>query len=146
MVLTERRILSTWLFLAMLMANPLEGASNKLPRHSPPVGATYKRSLSLPVIGKQTIELKIISDCDARIMISGRLHLDEPVRYSFSPEGQLKFELTDTTHRILRRFRTTLDAAGYDGATDTSWVVVWPPLPLSIRIQLKREETIHAVS
>ena len=36
------------------------------------------------------------------------------------------------------RFRTSLDAAGYDGATDNAWVVVCPPLPLSVRIVLKR--------
>ena len=106
----------------------------------PPLGAVYSRTVRLPVIGKQTVELAIVSSNQARLMLSGRLNLDEPVSYSFSESGELRFELTEATQRLLRRFRTTLDAAGYDGGTDTSWVVVWPPLPLSVRIRLKRIE------
>lgn len=134
------------LLLRFAVAVTLGASATTLPRSAPPLGAVYKRTMSLPVIGEQTIELTIISDSAARIIMSGRLNLDEPVRYDITPEGQLHFELTDTTHRILRRFRTTLDAAGYDAATDTSWVVVWPPLPMSVRIQLKRNEEARDVS
>ena len=71
--------------------------------------------------------------------MEGRLNLDEPVDYSIDGEdGHLNFSLTDATVRMLRRFRTSLDAAGYDADTDTSWVVVWPPLPFSIRMKLPR--------
>ena len=53
----------------------------------------------------------------------------------------MQFSLTEATLRLLRRFRTSLERAGYDPDTDTSWVVVWPPLPLSIRVRLDRTET-----
>ena len=119
------------LSLSILAPTPVTAAAH------PPIGATYMRTVSLPVIGKQTIELAILSERLAKLVMRGRLNLDEPVSYQFD-DGKLSFELTEATHRILRRFRTTLDAAGYDGATDNAWVVVWPPLPLSVRIQLKR--------
>uniref|UniRef100_A0A7S3EZR3 Uncharacterized protein n=1 Tax=Haptolina ericina TaxID=156174 RepID=A0A7S3EZR3_9EUKA len=121
--------------LGVLSSTPL---SVHAPAHAPPIGAVYTRTVSLPVIGKQTVELSILSDKLARLILSGRLNLDEPVNYQFHRSGELSFELTEATKRILRRFRTTLDAAGYDGSSDTSWVVVWPPLPLSVRIRLNR--------
>jgi len=124
--------------LPMLLPVLALGVMSAAPVH-PPVGAAYKRTISLPVIGKQTVELVILSDKLARIMLSGRLMIDEPVSYSFS-EGKLSFELSQATKRLLRRFRTSLEAAGYDGRTDTSWVDVWPPLPLSVRIRLSRVE------
>lgn len=106
----------------------------------PPVGAVYTRTISLPVIGKQTVELSILSKGLARIVLSGRmLNVDEPVTYTFV-DGRLSFELSEETKRTLRRFRTSLEGAGYDGELDESWVVVWPPLPLSVRIRLKRAQ------
>ena len=77
----------------------------------------------------------------ARLQLEGRLELDEPVEYDISDEGQLSFSLTDSTKRLLRRFRTSLDAAAYDGADDTAHVVVWPPLPLSVSIKLQRVQS-----
>lgn len=59
------------------------------------------RTVRLPVIGKQTIELAIVSDRLARLVMTGMLNLDEPVRYRFA-DGDLNFELTEETHRILR--------------------------------------------
>ena len=83
----------------------------------------------------------------ARLKLDGRLKLDEPVEYDVTDEGELSFSLTDSTKRLLRRFRTSLDAAGYDGDADTAHVVVWPPLPLSVRIRLLRvPETTKAWS
>ncbi len=78
------------------------------------------------------------------MQLTGRLKLDEPVEYMYE-SGQLYFSLTEATMRLLRRFRTSLDAAGYDADTDTSWVVVWPPLPLSVRIRLDRTEQTSRV-
>ena len=138
------RLSPTVLIAAMLAIATLLAMSGLFPTTTrtpwrPPVGAVYARTLRFPVIGKQTIELAILSDKVARLIMSGRLNLDEPVSYHFeASSGEMSFELTDATRRLLRRFRTTLDAAGYDGSTDTSWVVVWPPLPLSMRINLNR--------
>ena len=47
------------------------------------------------------------------MQLTGRLKLDEPVEYMYE-SGQLYFSLTEATMRLLRRFRTSLDAAGYD--------------------------------
>ena len=104
----------------------------------PPLGAVYSRTVRLPVIGRQTVQLSIVSRKVARLQLMGRLSLDEPVQYEFSPSGELSFSLTESTLALLRRFRTTLNSAGYEAQTDTSYVDVWPPLPLSIRIRLDR--------
>ena len=85
-------------------------------------------------------QLSIISAHTARLQLSGRLELDEPVEYAVHPSGELNFSLTERTLRLLRRFRTSMESAGYEPDTDQAWVVVWPPLPLSIRIRLDRAE------
>ena len=74
----------------------------------------------------------------ARLQLQGRLQLDEPVEYDITDEGKLSFALTNSTKQLLRRFRTSLDAAAYDMSDDTAHVVVWPPLPLSVTIKLQR--------
>ena len=47
----------------------------------PPVGARYLRTLHLPVIGKQTLQLDILGATEARLLLAGALNLDEPVEY-----------------------------------------------------------------
>lgn len=83
-------------------------------------------------------QLSIVSRHQARLQLNGRLELDEPVEYEITDTGDLSFVLTSATKRLLRRFRTSLDAAAYDGDSDTAHVIVWPPLPLSVRIKLQR--------
>ena len=86
----------------------------------------------------ETQALSIVTETRARLQLRGRLELDEPVEYDISETGQLSFSLTDSTKRLLRRFRTSLDAAAYDSDADTAQVTVWPPLPLAVRINLHR--------
>jgi len=111
----------------------------------PPVGAVYSVTRWLPVIGGQKITLEIVSATQARLAMEGALNLDEPVQYEIEPSGELKFTLTSATHRILRRFRTSLCGAGYDKESDTAHVTVWPPLPLSVvrRARTKLHNTSH---
>ena len=105
----------------------------------PPSGAVYQRTVKLPVIGKQTIELQIISSTLARLNLSGRLKIVEPVQYAMDEDtGIFQFTLSPATKRILRKFRTSLCNAGWISDTDTAWVEVWPPLPVPIRIRLQR--------
>jgi len=83
-------------------------------------------------------QLTILTRNMARLQLQGRLQLDEPVEYDITDEGKLSFALTNSTKQLLRRFRTSLDAAAYDMSDDTAHVVVWPPLPLSVTIKLQR--------
>jgi len=106
----------------------------------PPVGAIYSVTKKLPVIGGQKITLEIVSTTKARLAMEGALNLDEPVDYDVEPSGELKFTLTNATHRILKRFRTSLCGAGYDTDSDTAHVTVWPPLPMSVRLRLGRTQ------
>ena len=109
----------------------------------PPVGARYLRTLHLPVIGKQTLQLDILGATEARLLLAGALNLDEPVEYTVCQEtGALDFRLTDNTHRILRRFRTSLRAAAFDPDNDEAFVTVAPPVVPAIKIKLNRVEAV----
>lgn len=78
----------------------------------PPIGAHYTRTLALPVIGQQTVELSILSGSVARLCMKGAISLDEPVKYFPSQDGGLGFSLSDATHALLKRMRTSLRSAG----------------------------------
>ena len=104
----------------------------------PPTGAVYERTIRLPVIGRQCVHLEIASNTLARLTLSGRLNLQEEVKYCVDEAGRLSFELSAATQRILRRFRTSMVEAGYSRDTDKAYVVVAPPLPLKVRISLNR--------
>ena len=106
--------------------------------YQPPLGAVYMRQIHLPIIGEQNISLAIITSTRAQLFLSGKLNVDEPVEYSIQSNGDVSFEINDRTKELLRRFRTSLISAGYDPVTDTARVVVCPPLPVSVRIQLER--------
>jgi hypothetical protein len=103
-----------------------------------PTGALYSRTLTLPIIGRQTVSLAIVSPSVARLLLSGHLVLDEPVVYQFLPSGDIKFHLTDETKRVLRAYRTTLIRAEYEEVSDTPVVVLSPPLPTLVHFRLKR--------
>ena len=121
------------LFLGCLLFVSTEAAAIH-----PPIGATYSHSLRLPVIGKQSVTLKIKSRSLAQLCLVGRLNIDDEITYNVDTEGKFTFELSEGTKRLLRRFRTSICGAGYESTTDKAYVEVWPPLPLSIRINLQR--------
>jgi hypothetical protein len=77
----------------------------------PPVGAHSHRTLALPVIGTQTVELFILSATVAHLSMKGAISLDEPVNY-FAQNGGLCFGLSESTKKLLRRMRTSLRNAG----------------------------------
>lgn len=104
----------------------------------PPVGAVYTRTLTLPVLGHQMLELSIINRTTAMLVMQGALNLNEPVLYRADGEGKLAFTLTDSTVRLLRRVRTSLQEAEYDRTSDSAYVTVSPPVVPAIRIRLDR--------
>lgn len=104
----------------------------------PPVGAVYTRTLTLPVLGNQMLNLSIINHTTAMLVMQGALNLNEPVLYRADGEGKLAFTLSDSTVRLLRRVRTSLQEAEYDKTTDSAYVTVSPPLIPAIRIRLDR--------
>ena len=107
-----------------------------------PIGAVYARTLTFPVIGSQKVTLSITSSRVARLQLEGRLILDEPVTYELQSSGEITFELTNETIRVLRAYRTTLVSATYDELSDSPCVVVSPPIMLRVHIVLKRVNAI----
>ncbi len=111
-------------------------------RAPPPVGANYKKTLSLPVIGDQTVVLNILSAARARLVMSGALTLEDTVEYEVDAAGALSFTLSAPTVALLKRMRTSLSAAGYTSTDDKAWFTISPPLVPAIRIQLDRESNL----
>ena len=105
---------------------------------SPPTGAVYKKTLPIPVLGRQSFHLRILSDRRAHLRIDGVLSVDEILDYKVKPCGAFSILIPDGLQNLLRKFRTRLVEFGYDSATDLPYVVVSPPLPTKIRIQLAR--------
>ncbi|KAG8465307.1 hypothetical protein KFE25_002614 [Diacronema lutheri] len=105
----------------------------------PPVGAVYARSLTLPVIGMQTVRLAIEGERCARLVLTGALSLDEPLEYGIDRHsGAFTFELGAGTLRLLRGMGVSLTAADYTPAGDTASVTIKPPAIGPIRIELSR--------
>jgi hypothetical protein len=107
--------------------------------HRPPIGATYEKSIGIPVLGHQVFSLHILSDNTAHLLVKGVLFLDEIVAYTVASGGALHCRLSDDAIRRLKNVRATLKEVGYCGETDTPYVKVSTPLPLPVKIHLKRK-------
>jgi hypothetical protein len=118
-------------------------SSSKLP----PIGAVYERTLSLPVIGEQTLRLSILDSRRANISLAGALSLDEELRYGLDRRtGKLLFTLGAHAVTLLRRYRVGLNDAEYTGAGDEAYVTITPPLIPPIRIRLDRASEPEALA
>jgi hypothetical protein len=111
-------------------------------RSRPPVGATYEKAIGIPVLGQQTFSLHIISDTTAHLLVQGMLVLDEILDYTFTATGCLQCSLSENAIRRMRRVRASLKEVGYDGDTDTPYVKVSTPLPIPVKIHLKRKNDV----
>ena len=105
----------------------------------PPIGATYEKAIGIPVLGEQIFSLHILSDNTAHLLVKGMLFLDEVVAYTVTARGCLNCRLSDHAISRLRKVRASLKEVGYDGETDTPYVKVSTPLPLPVKISLKRK-------
>lgn len=105
-----------------------------------PVGATYRKSLSFPVLGKQAFEIQVLSDTTAHLVISGKLMtIDEVVTYTIdNKKKELVFNLSTETKQILQKFKTKLLEAGYDAQTDTPYVKIAPYVLPAVKIDMPR--------
>jgi len=106
--------------------------------HSPPIGALYELVAKIPILGEQRFRLKIVNEGIAELVIDGLLAVNDSVHYNVTHDGDFVFELSDTTKEVLKRFKTDLVKVRYCNKTDTSIVIVRPPLPTNIKLSLKR--------
>ena len=113
-------------------------------RRQPPNGALYAATVGMPVIGKQTFMLRVLSRPRGKITLRGRLDLDEPVTYQLerydAKRRRSKIHLTfnKPTLLLLSRWRTRIRAVWYDADGDYALLVVAPPVIPAIRIKLNR--------
>merc|ERR1712071_70890 len=134
-------LIITVLFATFLQRSADAAAFLHPQQHSngPPIGATYEKEVGIPVLGKQIFSLHILSDNSAHLLVKGMLFLDEVVAYTVNARGCLNCRLSDHAISRLRRVRASLKEVGYDGETDTPYVKVSTPLPLPVKINLKRK-------
>lgn len=131
-----------YLFIALIgFSSRLINAVAFVDINRPPIGAKYEKAIGLPVLGKQVFSLHILSDDTAHLLVKGMLFLDEIIAYTVASGGCLHCRLSDEALKRLKLFRTTLKEVGYDGDTDTPYVKVTTPLPMPVKIHLKRKES-----
>lgn len=125
-----------------MLASALVVLAAALSYYRPPVGATYERNLTLPLLGAQRVMLRVASRTHVDLRLRGALALDDRIAVSFARDDAttaLTLHPGPRTRRLLRRARTSLGAARYDARTDTASVVVHPPLLLApVRFELRR--------
>ena len=113
--------------------------SKETKNFGPSVGAQYNLQKKIPVLGKQTFQLKILQENIAELLIDGVLEVKDVIHYTVDERsGELSFTLSEKTNMILKRFRTKLLAATYCPKTDRSSIIVQPPLPMKLSLHLKR--------
>ena len=106
-----------------------------------PVGATYRRDFTVPLLGKQEVRLRIESHTTASIRLRGVFEMeDEILEYLLSDSGGLEYQLGDKLTRLLRRTRTVLHEVQYDPERDVA-ILVTRPLFFGIhRLELLRQD------
>mmetsp|Transcript_39118 Transcript_39118/g.66678 ORF Transcript_39118/g.66678 Transcript_39118/m.66678 type:complete len:189 (+) Transcript_39118:143-709(+) len=130
---------TTTVFSSSRELNSMPLAQRRRTFHGPPVDALYELEAQIPVIGKQVFQLKILSEGMASLVIEGLLELRDIIRYEVDGDGEFAFVLSESTNRILRKFRTRLVKVRYCSETDTPSVIVRPPLPTNIKLTLRRK-------
>ena len=110
-------------------------------RHvGPPVGAVYCCVTNLPVLGLQRFDLNILENSTAALRISGVMNVDGVFKYSIDKEtGCIEFCLSKKIERVLRKFRTSIISTTYDIFHDSPTIVVKPPIPAVLKLELKRQ-------
>ena len=131
--------------LASLSQQGVHGAAFIDAHRPPPIGATYEKSVRIPMLGKQVFSLHILSDNTAHLLVKGMLFLDELVTYTVTQRGCLNCNLSEHAISTMRKVRASLKEVGYDRDTDTPYVKVSTPLPVPVKIHLKRKSDLLAL-
>jgi len=91
----------------------------------PPVGASYQWTLTYPVIGHQTVSLRIATRTTASIDMEGIITHRERLDYSMHPTtNHVQFELSEALVRRMHRYRCRIQAAWYDAESDEACITL----------------------
>lgn len=105
-----------WMFLCAVCATALS---------PPPVGARYRKTLTFPVVGHQTVSLHIATRTTASIDMEGIITHQERVGYTMHPKtNHVQFELSESLLRRLQRYRCRIQAAWYDAESDEACITL----------------------
>ena len=111
---------------------------------APAVGATYVGTMSMPILGKQTFMIRVLTRSHAQITLVGALNLDEPAKYAMSSDGSgvLEIEFSPPTLALLWRYRTRIRSVKYSRSDDSCRLVIqpgWSWIP-AFHVRLSREQ------
>ncbi|KAL1500201.1 hypothetical protein AB1Y20_012870 [Prymnesium parvum] len=109
-----------------------------------PTGAVYSCTVHLPIVGEQSFVLRIDSHRLARIILKGRLSLDEPAEFQVGSQAehaqhvQVLISFNQATVDLLARWKTKIRAVLYHPEDDYTVLVIAPPLIPAIRVKMER--------
>jgi len=81
-----------------------------------------------------------MSERKAHLVAQGILKFDEEIYFSIEDiTGPFAFALSNNIKDILQRFCASLSEVSNDAVSDVPTVVVVPPIPIKIRLLLRRQ-------
>lgn len=110
--------------------------------YGPPSGSLYSKTIHFPVVGMQSISLKIFSPKKAEIAMQGIIDHRESLEYAIIENNRVYFNLSNELLNILQKYSCSIHDAWYDEITDEACVVLQINLiRLNRNIRMKREHT-----
>jgi hypothetical protein len=107
------------LLTVMLLASVCGGI------HPPPVGASYHKTLSFPLLGHQSVSLHILSRDRATIHMDGIITHAESLDYAFNfKTSDVTFTLSDAVEQRLNTYKCRIQSAWYDSEHDEACITL----------------------
>ncbi len=124
-------------FLVPLLATGLSLDVFSFQMHRPPIGATYAGSTRIAFVGKQDVQLSILSRTHACIQLKGIVTLNDDISYDLK-NGAFSFEFSERLTNILDKCFCSIQNAKYkdDVASVEIYIKV---LRLRRRVYLQRK-------
>lgn len=93
----------------------------------PSPGTKYYSSIYFPFIGKQNMNLHILSKHDADLNLDGIINLSEKLEYKYnSNDGRIKFKMTESLINTLEKYKCSIFDAWYIDDTPIIYIFVKP--------------------
>jgi len=105
-----------------------------------PVGALYKKTLDIFMVGPQDIRLKIIKGNEASIIVKGGVPINDRMKFFADEDGgsSLKITMSENLKGILSKYFVTLSKILYDVGEDSPSVFVEIFGVVSFSVKLER--------
>ena len=79
----------------------------------PSYNTIFKKSFRIPFLGRQCVEVNVLSEVLSHVKMSGYITFEETVKYSIDSVGNLKLEFSDRTKNLFKKHKTKFVEAVY---------------------------------